>query len=53
MGIEFMIASDIIDTVLTRELIDLAFVIALVFMRTAISFFLAREAQELKQEEAI
>lgn len=39
-GVEFMIASDIIHTVLSRELIDLAFVSALVIIRTAISFFL-------------
>ncbi|MFT6791984.1 MAG: putative membrane protein [Cellvibrionaceae bacterium] len=48
LGIEFMIASDIIHTVLTRELIDLAFVSALVAIRTAISFFLGREISELK-----
>ena len=46
-GIEFMIASDIINTVLSRELMDLAFVSALVVIRTAISFFLGREIKEL------
>ena len=48
LGIEFMIASDIIHTVLTRDLMDLAFVSALVVIRTAISFFLGREINELK-----
>ena len=47
-GIEFMIASDIIHTVLSRELMDLAFVSALVLIRTAISFFLSREVKELE-----
>lgn len=49
-GIEFMIASDIIHTVLSRELMDLAFVSALVVIRTAISFFLTREIGELAAE---
>ena len=48
VGIEFMIASDIINTVVTRELRDLAFVSALVVIRTAISFFLGRELAELR-----
>lgn len=51
IAIEFMIASDIIHTVLSRELIDLAFVSALVIIRTAISFFLGRELAELREEE--
>lgn len=46
VGLEFMIASDIIHTVITRELRDLAFVGALVAIRTAISFFLGREIAE-------
>lgn len=45
LGIEFMIASDIIHTVLSRELGDLVFVAALVAIRTAISFFLGRELE--------
>ncbi len=52
IAIEFMIASDIIHTVLSRELIDLAFVSALIVIRTAISFFLGRELAELRAEEA-
>ena len=45
-GIEFMIASDIIHTVVSRELESLYFVSALVVIRTVISFFLGRELAE-------
>ena len=48
-GIEFMIASDIIHTVITREFTDLLFVGLLVIIRTAISFFLGREIMELNE----
>jgi uncharacterized membrane protein len=51
-GIEFMIASDIIHTVITRELTDLLFVGLLVVIRTAISFFLGKEVAELEHREA-
>ncbi len=47
-GLEFMIASDIVHTVITRELTDLIFVGLLVLIRTAISFFLGREIQEIE-----
>lgn len=47
-GLEFMIASDIVHTVITRELTDLLFVGLLVLIRTAISFFLGREIQEIE-----
>ncbi|MHA7900533.1 MAG: DUF1622 domain-containing protein [Henriciella sp.] len=50
-GLEFMIASDIIHTVITREFSDLIFVGLLVLIRTAISFFLGREILEIQQEE--
>ena len=50
-GLEFMIASDIIHTVITREFSDLLFVGLLVIIRTAISFFLGREAAELQHEK--
>ncbi len=51
-GIEFMIASDIVHTVITREVADLYFVGLLVAIRTAISFFLGREVAELEGEAA-
>ena len=47
-GLEFMIASDIIHTVITREFSDLLFVGLLVLIRTAISFFLGKEIMELE-----
>lgn len=50
VGIEFMIASDIIQTVIRRRLEDLAFVSALVAIRTAISFFLGREIAEVRRQ---
>ena len=51
LGIEFMIASDIINTVISRTVESLIFVAALVLIRTAISFFLGRELQELNKKE--
>lgn len=50
LGIEFMIASDIIHTVITRELGDLLFVALLVAIRTAISFFLGKELEEARHQ---
>lgn len=51
-GLEFMIASDIVHTVITRELTDLIFVGLLVLIRTAISFFLGREIHEIEAPQA-
>ncbi len=51
VGLEFMIASDIIHTVITREPEGLIFVGALVTIRVAISFFLGRELSEARREE--
>lgn len=50
-GLEFMIASDIIHTVITREFTDLIFVGLLVLIRTAISFFLGREIHEIEEAD--
>lgn len=50
-GLEFMIASDIIHTVITREFSDLLFVGLLVLIRTAISFFLGKEIMELETQK--
>ena len=50
-GLEFMIASDIIHTVITREFSDLLFVGLLVLIRTAISFFLGKEVMELETQK--
>ena len=51
-GLEFMIASDIVHTVITREFSDLLFVGLLVIIRTAISFFLGKEVAELEHKVA-
>lgn len=51
LGIEFMIASDIINTVISKSIESLIFVAALVVIRTAISFFLGRELAELAAEK--
>lgn len=50
-GLEFMIASDIIHTVITRQFSDLLFVGLLVLIRTAISFFLGKEVVELERND--
>lgn len=52
VGIEFMIASDIIGTVISKTIENLLFVTALVIIRTAISFFLGRELTELETIDA-
>ncbi len=43
LGLEFMIASDIIHTVISRTTEDLLFLGGIVIIRTVISFFLTRE----------
>ena len=52
VAVEFMIVSDIIHTVISRRLEDLAFVAALVAIRSAISFFLGRELADARREAA-
>jgi uncharacterized membrane protein len=52
VGIEFMIASDIIQTVIKRQLKDLIFVAALVAIRTAISYFLGLEVAEVRRQQS-
>lgn len=47
-ALEFMIASDIIHSAITRNVGDLYFVALLVAIRTAISYFLTREIRELR-----
>ncbi|MFT4633850.1 MAG: putative membrane protein [Candidatus Azotimanducaceae bacterium] len=48
-ALELMIASDLIHTVLGRTIEDLTFLGVLVIIRTAISFFLAREIKEIEE----
>lgn len=48
LAVEFMIVSDIINTVLTKTMEDLYYLIGLVFVRTIISFFLSKELNEIE-----
>ena len=50
-ALEFMIISDILQSVITRELEDLFFLGLLVVIRTAISFFLGLELKEVETAE--
>ena len=47
LGLEFMILSDIVQSALSRTLLDLAFLGAIVLIRTAIGHFLGQELAEL------
>lgn len=49
LGLEFMILSDIVQSALSRSLVDLAFLGAIVLIRTTIGFFLGRELAELAE----
>ena len=50
-ALEFMIVSDILHTVITREIEDLYFLGLLVVIRTAISYFLGLELKEAERAE--
>ena len=49
-GLEVFIVSDIIHTALSLKISDLLFLGLLVLIRSAISFFLDRELEQLKKE---
>ena len=49
-ALELMIASDIIQTVVSRTMDDLIFLGILVVIRWVISFFLGRELQEIRHK---
>ena len=49
LGLELMIISDVLHTVVTRSLEDLAFLGGLVVIRTVIAFFLGREIKEIHE----
>ena len=49
LAIEFMIVSDIINTVLTKTMEDLYYLIGLIVARTAISYFLGKELNEIEK----
>lgn len=50
LGLEFMIAGDVIHTVLDPSFEDILLVSVIVVIRTALAFFLGREMQALEQE---
>jgi uncharacterized membrane protein len=47
-GLELFIVSDIIETALSLQLTDLVFLGLLVAIRSAISYFLEREVQNIR-----
>ena len=51
-ALELMIVSDLLQTIISRNLDDLFFLGGLVIIRTAISYFLSREIQEVHAELA-
>ena len=53
MGLEFMIASDIISTFVKQTKEDLIFLGAIVLIRTVIAYFLGKEMEHIQQEEAL
>ena len=52
LGLEFFIAGDIIKTILSPTLLDLAILGSIVVIRTFISFFLNRELTDAIEQEA-
>lgn len=52
MGLEFMIASDIIHSFISRSPDDLIFLGMIVVMRTAIGYFLGKEMEEVQPSHA-
>ncbi|NHA04683.1 DUF1622 domain-containing protein [Mucilaginibacter sp. HC2] len=47
LGLEFLIASDIIDTILNPSFNDLGILAGTVFIRTSLSFFLNKEIENV------
>lgn len=52
MGLEFMIASDIIHSFISRSPDDLVFLGVIVVIRTAIGYFLGKEMEEIRHAPA-
>jgi len=50
LGLEFMIASDVINSVINRTLDELKFLIGIVLIRTVIAYFLGKEIESLEQK---
>lgn len=52
LGLEFLIASDIIDTILNPSFNDLGILAGTVFIRTSLSFFLNKEIESVAKNKA-
>ncbi|WP_133778268.1 DUF1622 domain-containing protein [Pedobacter nutrimenti] len=52
LGLEFLIASDIIDTILNPSFNDLGILAGTVFIRTSLSFFLNKEIESVAENKA-
>jgi uncharacterized membrane protein len=52
LGLEFLIASDVISSVIHRTINELTYLIAIVVIRTVIAFFLGMEIESLKTNKA-
>ncbi|MFA6857092.1 MAG: DUF1622 domain-containing protein [Treponema sp.] len=51
LGLELLIAADIITTILDPKLMELAVLAGIVLLRTILSLFLNKELKELKEQE--
>jgi len=51
LGLEFLIASDIIDTILNPTFEDLGILAGTVLIRTGLSFFLNKEIENIAQNQ--
>jgi Predicted membrane protein len=51
LALEFLIASDIIQTVLEPNWNELAILASMVVLRTLLSYFLSKEIKEIEKEE--
>lgn len=51
LGLEVLIAADIIDTIAHPELNEIIILIVIVFIRTFISYFLQKEIKEANRQE--
>jgi uncharacterized membrane protein len=52
LGLELLIAADIITTILDPQLMELAVLAGIVLLRTILSLFLNKELKELKAQES-
>ena len=52
LGLELLIAADIITTILDPKLMELAILAGIVLLRTILSLFLNKELKELKEQES-